>query len=110
MSCNASGVRLDEFATTLRMAMFSSDAHPGPIDLNLRALSVLPFVFHTHSADIGPILHVTSEYTCPESASNFFNESLLVSDASYSELARILSLLDIFYMLYSDSADAIELS
>ena len=60
MSCIASGVRLDELVATLRMAMSSSDAHPGPIDLNIRALFVLPFVLHTQSADIGPTLHLIS--------------------------------------------------
>ena len=96
MSCIDSAVRLDEFAMMLRMAMFSSEAHPGPINLNRRTLFVLSFVFHTQSAVIGAALHVISVYTCPESTSNFLRLTLLESDVMYPEEGRISSNRDIF--------------
>jgi len=51
--------------------MFRRVEHPGPGDLYISISVVIPRVFHTQSACMGPDRYETSVYAKPESGSNF---------------------------------------
>lgn len=73
------------------MAIFRRDEHPGPGDLYIAISVVIPRVFHTQSARMGPDRYEISVYAKPESGSNF--ECCGVCDLGGSSYLRRLALM-----------------